>query len=236
MIPDAVLECGLGEILYNMAIAYNPDKTAEAPKDWTDFWNTEKWPGKRSLYKDPRDTLEAALMADGVAPADVYKVLATPEGQDRAFKSLEKLLPNIVWWTNPGQSRQFLASGEAVFIATYDSGINATNLREGTKNKVVTNNSIRHIDYWAIPSGAKNIDTAYEFLNFASEPERQGEFASAMGISVPNTMAMPHVKPEVVPLLSANPDNVKTALQSNAEFWLDNYESLNKRFTAFIGN
>jgi putative spermidine/putrescine transport system substrate-binding protein len=235
LLPDAKLDCGVGEILYNMAIAYDPAKTTDAPKDWADFWNTDKWPGKRAMYRDPRDTLESALMADGVAREDVYKTLATKEGQDRAFASLGKLLPNIIWWTNPGQSRQFLASGEATFISTFDSGVNSNILREGTKNKVVTTNSIRHIDYWAIPKGTANLDTAYEFLNFASDARRQADFASVMGISVPNTDALPLVKPEVVPLLSANPDNVKTALQSSPDFWLDNYESLNQRFTAFIG-
>ena len=235
LIPDAKLDCGLGEVLYNMSIAYDPAKTSEAPQNWADFWNVKKWPGKRSLYRDPRDTLEAALLADGVAPADVYKTLATPEGQDRAFAKVKELMPNIIWWTNPGQSRQFLASGEAVFIATYDSGINATNLGEGLKNKVVNNNSIRHIDYWAIPKGAKNLDTAYSFLNFATEAERQAQLASKMGISVPNTDALPLVKPEVLPLLSANPDNIKTAIQSNASFWLDNYDALNQRMTTLIG-
>jgi len=235
LVPDAKLECGIGEVLYNMAIAYDPAKTAEGPQNWADFWNVEKWPGKRALWRDPRDTLEAALLADGVPLDQVYTVLATKEGQDRAFAKVEALKPHIIWWTNPGQSRQLLASGEAVFIATFDSGVNATNLSEGLKNKVVTNNSIRHIDYWSIPKGTPNLDTAYEFINFVSEPERQAALASSMGISVPNTAALAFVKPEVAPLLSANPDNIKTALQSNAEFWLDNYDSLNQRMTALIG-
>lgn len=235
LVPDAKLECGVGEILYNMSIAYDPAKVTEGPQNWADFWNVEKWPGKRALWRDPRDTLEAALLADGVPLDQVYTVLATKEGQDRAFAKVEELKPHIIWWTNPGQSRQLLASGEAVFIATFDSGVNATNLSEGLKNKVVTNNSIRHIDYWSIPKGTPNLDTAYEFLNFVNEPERQAGLASGMGISVPNTAALAFVKPEVVPLLSANPENIKTALQSSAPFWLDNYDSLNQRMTALIG-
>jgi len=234
LVPDAVLDCGLGEILYNMSITYDPAKTPDGPKNWADFWDVKKWPGKRALYKDPRDSLEAALMADGVAPKDVYATLATPEGVDRAFKKLDELKPNILWWTNPGQSRQMLANGEAVMIATYDSGVNAFNLNEGTKNKVVHDNSIRHIDYWAIMKGTPHYDTAMRFLNFSAQPEPEAKLASKMGISVPNTAALALVTPSVVPMLSANPENIKTALQSDPAFWLDNYDALNQRFQAWL--
>jgi len=38
------------------------------------------------------------LIADGVEPKDVYKVLGTPAGVDRAFKKLDTIKKNIVWW------------------------------------------------------------------------------------------------------------------------------------------
>ena len=234
LIPDAVLDCGLGEILYNMSIAYDPAKTPDGPKNWADFWDVKKWPGKRAMYKDPRDSLEAALMADGVEPKDVYKVLATPDGVERAFKKLDELKPNILWWGNPGQSRQMLANGEAVMIATYDSGVNAFNINEGTKNAVVHNNSIRHIDYWAVMKGTPNLATAMKFLDFAAGADPQAKLASKMGISVPNTDALAKVPANIQAMLSANPDNIKTALQSDAAFWLDNYDALNQRFTAWL--
>ena len=46
---------------------------------------------KRGMRRGARMTLEIALMGDGVAPADVYKVLATPQGQQRAFAALDRL-------------------------------------------------------------------------------------------------------------------------------------------------
>jgi hypothetical protein len=51
-------------------------------------------------------TLEFALMADGVPVKDVYKVLASKEGQDRAFKKLDELKPNIQWWEAGAQPPQ----------------------------------------------------------------------------------------------------------------------------------
>ena len=69
------------------------NKLARAPASWADFWDVKKFPGKRALRKGPKYTLEFALMADGVAPKDVYKVLAGKDGQDRAFKKLDELKP-----------------------------------------------------------------------------------------------------------------------------------------------
>jgi spermidine/putrescine-binding protein len=57
-------------------MAYNADKLKTAPTSWADFWDTKTFPGKRGLRKGAKYTLEFALMADGVAPKDVYKVLA----------------------------------------------------------------------------------------------------------------------------------------------------------------
>ena len=98
-LPDAVNDCGVGAIVYSFILAYDGDKIkGDTPKSWADFWNTQKWPGKRALRKGPKTTLEIALMADGVAPQDVYKTLSTPAGVDRAFKKLDQLKANLVWW------------------------------------------------------------------------------------------------------------------------------------------
>ena len=83
-LPDAVNDCGVGAIVYSFILAYDGDKIkGDAPKSWADFWNTQKWGGKRALRKGPKTTLEIALMADGVAPKDVYKTLGTNEGVER---------------------------------------------------------------------------------------------------------------------------------------------------------
>ncbi|WP_146053940.1 extracellular solute-binding protein, partial [Pseudomonas syringae] len=87
-VPGAITTCGAGFFVWSTVLAYNADKVASAPSGWADFWDTKKFPGKRGLRKGAKYTLEFALMADGVAPQDVYKVLASKDGQDRVFKKL----------------------------------------------------------------------------------------------------------------------------------------------------
>ena len=81
-LPGAAHECGLGSISWSTVFAYRTDVFPDdPPKNWVDFWNVEKYPGKRGLYKpDPAGTMEFALMADGVPAKDVYKVLREEGG------------------------------------------------------------------------------------------------------------------------------------------------------------
>ncbi len=116
-------------------------------------------------------------MADGVPPADVYKVLATPEGVDRAFKKLDQLKPHIVWWESGAQPLQLLASGEVVMTTAYNGRISGINKAEGKNFKVVWPGSIYAIDSWVILKDSPNKDQAMDFIAFASQPENQVEAA-----------------------------------------------------------
>ncbi|MBM3542678.1 MAG: extracellular solute-binding protein, partial [Alphaproteobacteria bacterium] len=105
-----------GNDVYNAVIAYRTDKVKKPPKSWADYWNAKDFPGRRALRNHPFDTIEEALMADGVALKDVY-----PCDFDRAFKSLDKVKKEIaVWWTSGAQTTQMLKSGEVDMLPTWN--------------------------------------------------------------------------------------------------------------------
>ena len=104
-IDAAVHECGAGTIVWSTVLAYDGDKITDSPpQSWADFWDTEKYPGKRGLRRHPKYTLEAALMADGVPPDQVYEVLRTDEGVDRAFAKLDEIKDHVIWWEAGAQA------------------------------------------------------------------------------------------------------------------------------------
>jgi putative spermidine/putrescine transport system substrate-binding protein len=102
----------LGGAGLGVAIAYDADKLKTAPSGWADFWDVQKFPGKRGLRKRAEYNLEFALMADGVKAEDVYQVLGTKAGVDRAFAKLSQIKPAIQWWEAGAQPPQWLASGD----------------------------------------------------------------------------------------------------------------------------
>ena len=68
----------LGFSAYGIIMAYRTDVyKKETPTGWADFWDTAKYPGKRSMDANLGDgsVLEAALLADGVAIDKLYPKL-----------------------------------------------------------------------------------------------------------------------------------------------------------------
>ena len=231
-LPAAVTECGVGVFVWSTVMAYNGEKLKTAPTSWADFWDVKKIPGKRGMRKGARYNLEFALMADGVKPADVYKVLATKAGQDRAFKKLDELKPNIQWWEAGAQPPQFLVAGDVVLSTVYNGRIDAAN-REGKNLKITWIGGIYDLDYWVIPKGTPNKDAALKFIAFASTPDAQAEYAKNIAYGPTNTKALASLDKKVLDDLPTSAANAKEAIQFSVAFWADQGEALEKRFASW---
>ena len=125
-------------IVWSTVYAYDKTKFPDnPPKTMADFFDTKTFPGKRGLRKIPKANLEMALMADGVAPADVYEMLKTDEGVDRAFKKLASIKDDIIWWEAGAQPPQLLADGEVAMTTAYNGRIFNAIAAEGKPFEIV---------------------------------------------------------------------------------------------------
>ncbi len=233
-LKDAVSDCGVGAIVYNFVLAYDGDKFKDGPKSWKDFWDVKKFPGKRALRKGPKTNLEIALLADGVAPADVYKTLATPAGVDRAFNKLSQLKPSLIWWEKGAQPPQMLASGEAAMVSAYNGRIAAANKTDKKNFRMSWNGSLYTVDSWVIMKGSPNKAQAEQFLAFASDPANQKNLPTQIPYGVTHNAATALVDKAVLPDLPTNPANLKVSLYLSDKFWLENLDKLNQRFNAWL--
>ncbi|AVZ17535.1 TPA: ABC transporter substrate-binding protein [Pseudomonas aeruginosa] len=232
LMPEAVSDCGVGTLAWSAGIAYNADKLNGAPATWADFWDVKKFPGKRGLRKSAVHTLEFALLADGVPKDEVYEVLSTPQGVDRAFAKLDQIKPNIQWWESGAQPQQWLAAGDVVMTSAYNGRIKDAQ-QEGTNLKFVWNQSLFDLDHWAVVHGAKNLDQAYAFIEFASNTENQRVFARTIAYGPTNVNAVKGLSAAELHDLPTAPANLDAALATDNVFWLDHAEDLEVRFTAW---
>lgn len=230
--PAAVTECGIGFFVWSTVMAYNGDKLKNAPASWADFFDTKKIPGKRGMRKGARYNLEFALMADGVKPADVYKVLATKDGADRAFKKLTELKPSIQWWEAGAQAPQFLVAGDVVLSTVFNGRIDAAN-REGRNLKIYWPGGIYDLDYWMIPKGAPNKELAQKFIAFGVTAANQAAYTQHIAYGPTNNKALPLLDKKTLDDLPTSASNAKEALQFSVTFWADQGEALEKRFAAW---
>ncbi|SSW64664.1 ABC transporter substrate-binding protein [Achromobacter agilis] len=222
---------GVGNNVYSTVLAYRTDafKGRRAPASWADFWDVKNIPGRRGLRKHPFDTIEEALMADGVPADKVY-----PCDIDRALASLDKIKPAVdVWWNTGAQVEQMLGSGEVDMIATWVSRAQSA-IANGAPVQIVWDQNIWGCDNWSILKGTPNADACREFIKFASDPKRQAALVEYFAAGVTQPAAFDYIKPEVARNCPTHPDNIKTGLHINAAHWLEKQRDVLERFNGWV--
>jgi putative spermidine/putrescine transport system substrate-binding protein len=229
----AISDCGIGAEVWTVGLGYDGDRLKDGPKSWADFWDVKKFPGKRGMKKGAKYTLEIALMADGVKPQEVYQVLATPQGVERAFRKLDELKPHIIWWSSASQVPDLLASREVIMSVGTGGRLFAANDQDKRNFKLVWDGSIYAVDSWVILKGSPNKQQAAQFIAFASRPETQRVFSSSIPLGPTHKDAPTGLAPSVRVNWPSNPENMKNAIPISAAFWVENSDQLNQRFNAW---
>ncbi len=229
----AVSDCGVGSVAYSFVLAWDRDKYPAAPS-WADFWDVAKYPGKRGLVRGPRTNLEIALLADGVAPSDVYRTLRTADGLDRAFRKLDQIRPYAVWWETEQDASRLLGSGEVLMTSATNAAVAATNRTEHRNWGVQWTGSLSAVDSWAILKGSPNQRQANQFLYFAGDSAMQARLAAEAPYAGLAKGALDDLPPTLAANLTLSPANQAGALAIDEGFWRDNLDKLNQRFAAWL--
>ena len=234
---DAKLVDGGIAATYSTIIAQRTDKLPEGRKitSWADFWNVEAFPGPRALQDSVVENLEFALIADGVSPKEVYTVLATEEGVDRAFAKLDEIKPHVTsWWTAGAQPVQMLSDGEVAFTTAWNGRI--TQLKqEGVPVETVWNGGAIKPSYVGILKGTKHKKEAEQYINFMiGDPQRSAEFAKMVAYPGMTKGLYDHIDPEVGREMPTHPDNVDLQFVVDAVFWAKNQEELQERWQEWM--
>lgn len=233
-LPGSALDCGMGLDVYGDVLAYDTTVLKDGPTSVLALFDTTRFPGKRAMRKVPQGNLEWALMADGVAPADVYKVLATPAGVDRAFRKLDTIKKDIVWWTAGAQPPQLLASHEVVMTTAWNGRIQNPIDQDKAPFRIAWDNQILEYDMVSIPKGAKHLDLAYKYLAYIAQPQINGKLGDYIPYGPVRVDAAQYIPPDVLAKLPTAPDHMKNTLVANVEFWGDHGEDLTNRFNAWV--
>lgn len=240
-IEGALNDCAVANIVWSTIFAYNSEKTSGV-SGIADFFDLEKFPGKRGLRKNPKSLLEMALMADGVPAGEVYDMLETDEGVARAFAKLDTIKDSVVWWEAGAQPPQLLADGEVVMTTAYNGRIFNAAAGEGQPFEVNWDGQILDFDLWVIPKGAPNKEAALDFVAFSTDTQRLADQASWIAYGPARKSSGPLVgkyhdgSVEMGGHMPTAEANLNNALVNNFEFWADNQDELNERFNAWLAN
>ncbi len=238
---DTYSECGGGGIFYSTIYAYNNESFAgERPSTIEDFFDLERFPGRRGMRRTAIANLEFALLADGVPPENIYDVLNTPEGVDRAFAKLDTIKEQIVWWEAGAQPPQMLADREVVMSTAYNGRIFNAQVLEQQPFTIVWDGQVLDYGQFAIVAGTPNFEAAKRFLLFASQVEIMaaiGEFIAYSPTRHSGTALISTHRETGVDMLShmpSAPQNMRRAVRNDWEWWSNHGEEMNDRFSAWL--
>ena len=237
MLVQAASECGVGAVLRGLVLAWSRDKFPAAPT-WADFWDVARVPGKRGLRRRARGNLEFALIADGVAAADVYGTLRGEAGIERAFRKLDQMKPYVVWWTAEEEAPRLLASGEVLMTsAPADGVLAAARATSGVAPRdfsVQWTGALLSYASWAVLANTAEIEAAQAFLTFASDPKRQGGLGAFPGFGAAVAGGVETLGPAEKAESPATPANLAAGLVADEAFWRDNGEKLENLFESWL--
>lgn len=238
--------CYVATIIFSHIIAYDRTKfSAERPMNAADFFDTARFPGKRGLRKtNPKINFELALLADGVPPGEVYSVLATPAGIDRAFAKLDSIKDSILWWNAGAEPPKLLAEGQVVMTTAYNGRIFDAIVGEGKPFEIIWANQLLDMDVWGIVKGTKKKDLAFEFLKFSTDTKRLADQARWIAYSPARKSSLaimqdPNFKHmekgvQMLPYMPTAPQNYGNALPLNHRWWADHQDELTERWSAWL--
>ncbi|WP_265519624.1 ABC transporter substrate-binding protein [Nitratireductor luteus] len=204
----------------------------DTPRNWSDFFNIEAFPGPRSLpsFGTPWRVLIGALLADGVEPGDLF-----PLDLDRAFKKLEEIRPHIsLWWRTGDQIQRALRDREIAMTLVWNTRIDFL-LNEGLPLQRIWEGSTLNEAHWVVFKGAPNRKNALRFLNwYFDHPEVQAAFARAVATSPTTKSALallPASEQENSPVF---PDNLKGVVKVDYEWLAQHHGEIVERWNRWI--
>jgi putative spermidine/putrescine transport system substrate-binding protein len=220
----------MGFSVFCTVLAYRTDKfPSNGPQTWADYWNVEKFPGRRGLYRGVQGVLEAALMADGVEPHKLY-----PLDVNRAFKKLDAIKKHVtVWWTSGAQNTQLLQSGEVDLTDTWGGRAYAA-IDSGAPVKMSWAQGLYATDGWSILKGTPRADLARKFVQFCMRPETQAAYSSIVANGPSNQKAYDFIKPERASVLPTFPANLKGLAPGDSAWWSANNSKMQERFADWL--
>jgi len=178
-IAGAIQPCSITQLVFSTVIAYdNRAFPGEKPRSIEDFFNVERFPGKRALRKAPVGLFEWALMAYGVPRVQLYDLLSTQRGFQLAFRKLNGIRDQLVWWQGGQEPVDLLTSGKVAMASGYNGRFFHAQVVEGAPISVIWDGQLLDYNAWAIPKGADDAELARDFIAFATSTKRLADQAN----------------------------------------------------------
>lgn len=231
--PEYVDTHALAYYVFSTNIGWNKNTLGSARMEsWADFWDVQKFPGRRSLAGTEGGSypqLEFALLADGVALDQLY-----PIDVDRAFRKMEELKPSVPqWWSSGAQPGQMMVSKQVAASSIW-SGRVFTLRGEGAPIDFSWNQGMYSPAAWIVPKGARNQDGAFQLIEYSVQPEVQSRLWGSYPCGPTNVKAYDSMPEDHARKLPTFPEHAEKQFVQDAAWWGENRAKIVERWQEFL--
>jgi putative spermidine/putrescine transport system substrate-binding protein len=212
------LEYGVAVILYGYAFVYDTEAYDTPPENWADFFDTEAFPGKRSLYKWANGALEAALLADGVSADALY-----PLDIERALTKVKSIKEDTLYWGAGSEAHSMVVNGEVSMGMIWQN--RGRNIEEDTdgRYKLVNNQAIAMPGGYIVPKGnPAGREAAMKFIATAQDVPAQLILLDCLGMTPTNPEAFDQIPAGQQPYAITSAENIDKVIFSDPQWWGEN--------------
>lgn len=232
VIEEAKSEYLIGAYVLSTNICFNKKFFPNGgPQNLKEFFDTKKFPGPRGLKGySAFSTLEAGLLADGVAMSDLY-----PLDLDRAYDKLDQIKPAVSLFFNTGaQQTQALIDKEVYAGYFWVGRALAAAGKPGVELEVVFQDGALNMDYWVIPKTCRDKEAVHQFMNFVLDAKQEVIFTKQMKYGPVNPKTVALLPEDMQKLMATHPDNLKKQFWLNGDYWRPKYKMLNEQYTTWV--
>ena len=217
---------------FSYIIAYDSQKFGDkVPTGMADFFDVEKFPGKRSLYKWGAGMWEAALLADGVPRDKLY-----PLDLKRAHAKIAAFKDNVVsYWGGGAESQSVLLGGEASMALVWSTRAQLIEQDSGGQIKFTWDEGLISPGALAVLKGNPGgKEAAMKFIASTQIPERELVMFDKLGQGPANPAADALIPDDKKGINPVDPQNMKKQIPLDMEWYAKNYGPALDEYTKII--
>ena len=236
-------DCFIPQIIYSTTFGYRTDMVGDTPPtDICALFDTDTYPGMRSIEARPVNNMEWALLCDGVPKADIYDVLGTSAGQDQAIAKLDSIKDSLIFWSAGADTPQLLADGEIVMGSTYNGRLFSAIEEDHQPIAMLWDAQMFDFDGWIIPTGLppEREQAVRDFLFFATDTQRLADQAKYISYGPARASSAPLVGKhadlgiEMAPHMPTDPANSQNIFVTQYDFWADYRDDIDAKYQSWL--
>lgn len=196
---------------------YNTEMFGDSPPtSMADFFDTQKYPGKRLIFGKPSET-DYPLWGQIARMLGWTEASGDPFPHEQVLDKLASIKNDLVYYQTGAEQVQRLEQADVAFASTWAARVYAA-AQNGAPFETLDVPAYGNVDAY-VPQGVKNSDAAFALLNYMMGPAQQAALTETSVYGPTNSTSNPQVPDDMRPWV-LDQAQLKEAMNVSTPLWL----------------